>query len=88
MSSIIIRNAEPRKRVILLLSFPIAVNPTPGESVGVKLKRNAMILSVGKISKLQIFAKLVITNIKLAGIGRFKSWYERIICYALTIDHI
>ena len=71
-----------------MLSFPIVLNPTPGESVRVKLKRNAMILSVGKISKLQIFAKLVITKITLAGIGKFNSWYERMICYALIIDHI
>ena len=83
-----IRKAEPRFKIKLLLSFPIAEKPTPGESVGVKLKRYVMIASVGNTLKSAMFAKFVITITTLPGICRFNTWNEMMICWAFTKDHI
>jgi hypothetical protein len=82
------RKAGPRNKVRLALSVPIVANPTPGETVGVNWKRNDKIASVGKTLKSARLYKLVMIIITLPGICRLKSWYERVICMELTIDHI
>jgi hypothetical protein len=82
------RKAGPRNKVRLALSLPIAANPTPGEVVGVNWKRNYKIVSVGKTLKSARFARLVMIIFTFPGICKLKSWYERVICMELTIDHI